>query len=131
MQPREAYDRRGEFGTLLALLRLLSDEVQSMARDIARLGEALSCENASPSHKMQNLQAFDPISQRALSHARILNGIEHMLSGNSADWRAHIEELIQSVPFHADRKRLQAVLRGEDTSAFDMDDLADESFDLF
>ena len=131
MQPQEAYDRRGDFGTLLALLRLLCDEVHSMARDITRLGEALSCENESPSRKMQNLQSFDPISQRALAHARILNGIERMLSGQSADWRGHIEELIQAVPFHADRKRMQAVLRGEDVSAPNESGADDDSLDLF
>lgn len=131
MKPQHAPERRGDFGTLLALLRLLRDEVNSMARDITRLGEALSCENVSPSGKMQNLQAFDPISQRALAHARILSGIEHMLSGQSSDWRGHIEELIQSVPFHADRKRLQAVLRGQDTTAFDESDGHDEDMDLF
>jgi hypothetical protein len=116
MQPEMSYSQSDEYAALLALLRTVSDEVYSLACDIISLGESLSLEQGagSVSRQMRNLQSFDPLGQRAFAQARLLHGIERILVDRAVDWKARVDALIQTVPFHAERQRLSAALQGQE-----------------
>lgn len=114
MQPRNAYGQADRVEALLAVLRSVCTDAHSLAIDIAALGEALSGRREAQSESLRDLQYFDPLSQRALAMARLLHGIERLLSSQSADWQARAEALIQAVPFHAERERLAAALHGRE-----------------
>lgn len=114
MLPRNAHDQADRVEALLAVLRSVCADAHSLAIDIAALGEALSGRRAPQSELLQDLQYFDPLTQRALAMARLLHGIERLLSSQPPDWRARAEALIQAVPFHAERERLAAALHGRE-----------------
>ncbi len=119
MRPQNSYEQPDRVNALLAVLRSVCTEAHSLAIDIAALGEALSGVREPQSGSLRDLQSFDPLSQRALAMARLLHGIECLLSSQPADWRTRAEALIQAVPFYAERERLAAALNGRETVGVD------------
>ena len=133
MQPQKAFDQSDRVDALLAVLRSVCTEAHSLAFDIAGLGESLSSGRVAEtaSEQMQDLQSFDPLSQRALSMARLLHGIERLLSSHTADWKMRAEALIEAVPFHAERERFAAALQGHEIVVLDADASNSEGLDWF
>lgn len=133
MPHKNAHDRVERVDALLAVLRSVCSEAHSLAFDITALGETLSSDRQpkAGSELFQDLQSFDPLSQRALAMARLLHGIERLLSSQEADWRTRAEALIQAVPFHAERERLAAALQGREAAVLNTGTNNDEGLDWF
>jgi hypothetical protein len=133
MQAEKSHEQSDRVDALLAFLRLICEELQSLAFDIANLGEILSGDGEPEVEKnpTYELQAFDLLSQRVLAQARLLHGVEHLHSRQTSDWKARADALIQAVPFHAQRQRLAAALEGHQFSAVDANVSGSGGLDLF
>jgi hypothetical protein len=103
--------------TCAALLTVLSGELDTLAREISRIGgilseEALRVKNPS---MIREIQAFDVIAQRAVSHAALLRQVVGELSAPAHGAGSGLKEIIDAIPFHEVRRRLIAALEGECT----------------
>ena len=114
----------------LRLLRAVSDELGALSQDIVRLGEALSGEMLAirRTGRMHDLQSFDLIAQSAQSHAQLLHALINTMSQSEA--AASLETLIEIIPFHGVRGRLNAALNGEMQQASG-EDASDDGADWF
>jgi hypothetical protein len=115
MSSERAQGRSESADALLAVLRLICEEVHTLAFDVTGLGETLSADGKpeAAGEPAYGLQAFDLLGQRLLAQARLLHGIEQLLARPASDWRVSAEAMIQAVPFHAQRQRLAAALKGQ------------------
>ena len=126
---------RAEFDpqeTLLALLRAVCDEVYSLGCDVISLGDTVTNGlSAEPGAKqICDLQSFDLIGQRAIAQARLLQGIEQLLSSDEHDHFGRVDALIEAVPFHAERQRLFAACYRKDVAPHQCDRADDKDDDL-
>jgi len=123
-QPEELRDRT------LRLLRAVSTELGALSQDIVRLGEALSGEMLAikETGRMHDLQSFDLIAQSAQSHAQLLHALINTMS--EPETRSTLESLIEIIPFHVVRGRLNAALNGEMLQAAD-EGASDDGADWF
>jgi hypothetical protein len=101
---------------IVRLLRAMSLEWADLSGRIAELGATLSAQAAREGalHLVQDMQAFDALSQRAFSQFRLLERISHELGGYKADNASSIEELIEQLPFLDLKHWFLQALKGED-----------------
>jgi hypothetical protein len=109
MSPELAREQSESADALLAIVRLICEELHALAFDMTELGESLSGEDKAT----YKLQVFDLFGQRLLAQAQLLHGIEQLFSCPTSDWRGSTEAIIQAVPFHGQRRRLTAALNGQ------------------
>ncbi|MGB8364288.1 MAG: hypothetical protein ACLQUZ_16010 [Rhizomicrobium sp.] len=99
----------------LRLLRAVSAEMSDLSQDIVRLGEALSGEILAikQTGRLHDLQSFDLIAQSAQSHAQLLHKLIDTMSHAEGCSPSGLESLIETIPFHRVRGRLNAALKGQ------------------
>jgi hypothetical protein len=133
VRPAPGPDDPDDRAALFALLRAVCDEIHSLGCDIVSLGDVLSgpTSDAHSTKRTRDLQAFDAIGQRAIAQARLLQGLERMLSGAEIQTGDGIDRLIECVPFHAERCRLFAAFRGQHAGEGGFEDSRSEDLDLF
>jgi len=133
MQSAVSQKNPEEFDAVLALLRTMYDEAFAIGWDIINLGDELSSELDSirDARHVRDLQSFDLIGQRAIAQARLLQGLERLLSAHTVDYKTCIDALIRDVPFEAERRRLFAALRGQEYTDAGPDPVGGDDLDLF
>ena len=101
-------------GAAVPLVSAISEEMYLLANHIVALGEALSqaCEPHMSPSLSEHLQLFDTLCQRALTQARLLRGVEALLTGHIPDIAVYLHALIEEVPFEQDRQRLRRAIGG-------------------
>lgn len=104
--------------TLSAAVRLLmavSGELRDLACDTAKFGESLSGHEAlSATHgSIMLLQQFDLFAQSLDAHAGLIEKLSERLHKGHID-EGELDELLGHVPFFGVRKRLTAVVNGND-----------------
>ncbi len=116
----------------LRLLRAVSTEISELSQDIIHLGEALSGEMLAikQTGHMHDLQSFDLIAQSARSHAQLLHELIDAMSYAGECEPSRLETLIQIIPFHGARGRLNAALKGK-TALEEKADVCGDDADWF
>ena len=98
--------------TRARILAGIAWECAAMGREIAELGDALSEDRMAigDSARMENMQAFDRLTQAAHAQAQILAHIARDILMERSTDSPEMLELINSVPIHDVRMRLREAL---------------------
>lgn len=101
---------------LLRLMHAMVREWSDLAGEITKLGASLSmCAIASENMQLvREMQAFDVLSQRAVSQFRLLDAICRELGTGETGGEPAFEYLIQQVPVMDLRNSLLAAMRGDE-----------------
>ena len=110
----------------MRLLKAVAGELRDLASDTAKFGESLSGhESVSATHgSIMLLQQFDLFAQSLDAHAGLIDKLSERLHKDHID-EADLDDLLGHVPFFWVRKRLTAVVNGEDGEPH-IDDSADD-----
>lgn len=132
--PAPSEDRSGAPAMVLELLSAVTAEVASIAREIVVLGDKLAADASGhgTGQVRTDMQMFDLIGQNAEAQARLLAEIVRSFAAGDEAGKAPLRAAIGSVPFHASRQRLYAVLEGaSDGPAAVIADECDQETDWF
>jgi hypothetical protein len=102
----------------MRLLKAVAGELRDLATDTARFGESLSGhEEVSATHgSIVLLQQFDLFAQSLDAHAGLIDKLSERLHKGHID-DSDVDELLGHVPFFGVRKRLMAVVAGNEAAA--------------
>jgi hypothetical protein len=108
------------------LLKAVAGELRDLACDTAKFGESLSGhEEVSATHgSIMLLQQFDLFAQSLDAHAGLIDKLSERLNKGHLD-DADLDDLLGHVPFFGVRKRLTAVVSGNDGEPH-LDESADD-----
>lgn len=102
----------------MRLLKAVAGELRDLAADTAKFGESLSGhEEVSATHgSIVLLQQFDLFAQSLDAHAGLIDKLSERLHKGHID-DSEVDELLGHVPFFGVRKRLMAVVAGDEATA--------------
>jgi hypothetical protein len=108
------------------LLKAVAGELRDLACDTAKFGESLSGHEAvSATHgSIMLLQQFDLFAQSLDAHAGLIDKLSERMHQGHID-ESDLDDLLGHVPFFGVRKRLTAVVNGNDGEPH-LDDSADD-----
>jgi hypothetical protein len=114
------------FSAAMRLLKAVADELRDLACDTAKFGESLSGhEEVSATHgSIMLLQQFDLFAQSLDAHAGLIEKLSERLNKEQID-EGELDDLLGHVPFFGVRKRLTAVVNGQDGEPH-LDESADD-----
>lgn len=108
------------------LLKAVAGELRDLAGDTAKFGESLSINTqVEASHgSIVLLQQFDLFAQSLDAHAGLIDKLSNHLHKGNID-EVELDDLLGHVPFFGVRKRLAAVVNGDDGEPH-LDESADD-----
>ena len=110
----------------MRLLKAVAGELRDLASDTSKFGESLSGhESVSATHgSIMLLQQFDLFAQSLDAHAGLIDKLSEYLHKEHID-DTDLDDLLNHVPFFGVRKRLTAVVNGNDGEPH-LDDSAED-----